>query len=711
MSDQDTSWGTVADLAGLPEMPQTQRGVRMLAERAGWLKRKRATGKGWEYHLGALPEAARNALKERTPSAAPLPVVVVEPRMVIPERRDALGVTDLKQWQRETMDARLVILREVERRAALSLLSEAVATVVALAADGTLPAEIQMALPSALAKNGKDKETLSPSTIHRWRAMAKRGMGALAPAPMDAGGTPAWVEPFMKIYRTPNRLTVAAVLRQMHEAKMDPGLIPSYSQARRYLERIGEAEAGKGRLSRLQLTAKLPFIRRSTSELSPMDIVNGDGHLSYFLALHPNTGKPTRLEFTEVFCVATRIHAGWSINYSENTHAVVDALRMAVEFGGVPKIVHWDNGSGAKNKNLQDEVSGLKSRLGFEFYHQTPGNPQAGGIVERGHQQVLIPAARRFDSYVGRRDKDDGLLRIRMKAIQEGKIRLPTIPEVVEMIDKMREIYNNTPHSSLPWMFDKVTGKKRHETPKEAWQRHVDGGWKPVRVDNALEEFRLEETRTVLRGEIRFHTMIYSNPTGLKEWHNKKVRVRYDPRDGSKVWVWSLDKHDRLICEATRDGNVRPYLVDNVLEHGGMLRLRGQLARLDRKKLEKLAEARQTLEMVVEPLTIAQEEAANAMIEQLGMGESRTAEIVPLHEAQILESGFPARPVFSGTLAEEAWGKWAMANMDQLDEEELDKLESRLEDPWFRRLLGFDDDEGEGDGDSCRTKRRAGHRE
>ncbi|MBF0215055.1 MAG: transposase [Magnetococcales bacterium] len=696
-----------AELAGLPELPQTQRGVHLLAERAGWLKRKRLVGKGWEYHLGVLPEAARTALTEQRPQTVALPAVP-EPRAVLPERKDALEVTDLKRWQRETMDARLVILREVERRAALTSMSEAISSVVALAADGTLPADVQVAVSLALAKVGKDKETLSASTINRWRAMAKRGMGALAPAPMDVGGTPAWVAPFLKFYRTPNRLTVSAALREMHGAGVDPKLIPSYSQARRYLERIGEVEAGKGRLSRLQLTAKLPFIRRDTSKLQPMDVINGDGHMSYMLVMHPNTGRAFRPELTEVFDVATRMHLGWSINFSENTHAVVDALRMAVEFGGVPKIVHWDNGSGAKNKNLQDEVSGLKNRLGFDFYHQTPGNPQAGGIVERGHQQVLIPAARRFDSYVGRRDKDDGLLRIRTKAIKEGKIRLPTISEVVEVIDKMREVYNNTPHSSLPWIICPATRKRRHETPNEAWQRHVDAGWKPVKVENALEEFRLEEVRNVVRGEIRFHTMIYANPVGLKGLHGK-VRVRFDPRDGSKIWVWSLDKHDRFICEAARDGNKLPYLVDSVLEHGEQMRLRGQLARLDRKKLEKEGEARKTLEMQVAPLSLAQEAMADAMIEELVLNKNAApveAEIIPLNEAAMFAGEQARRPIFSGAMAEADWGQWALTHLGELDEEELDRLEAKLEDPRFRMLLGLDDEEG---GDSVRrTKRRAG---
>ncbi|MEO5341079.1 MAG: Mu transposase C-terminal domain-containing protein [Magnetococcus sp. MYC-9] len=261
-------------------------------------------------------------------------------------------------------------------------------------------------------------------------------------------------------------------------------------------------------------------------------------------------------------------------------------------------------------------------------------------------------------------------------------------------------MYNESPHSALPWIIDPVTGKRRHESPNEAWQRHVNEGWKPVHIENALEEFRLEETRTVLRGEIRFHSLLYSNASGLRDYHGQKVRVRYDPRDGSRVWVWSLDRQDRFICEAGRDANVRSYLAESVQERGEQQRLRGQLQRLERKRLEKEAEARKTLELTVVPLTLAQEATADAMLERLGMLEPPRAEVIPLREEEMLAEGKPVRPVFSGPLAEEAWGRWALQNLEALDEEELEQLEVKMEDARFRMLLGLEDE----------TKKMAGQR-
>ncbi|MBF0096263.1 MAG: transposase [Magnetococcales bacterium] len=677
-------WATAAQLAGLPGLPQSERGVRLYAERAGLIKRKKKAGKGWEYHTGLLPAEAKKMLSEQEA----LPVEVTESAalpVVIPPRCDIRQTLDLKKWQRDIMDARLIVLREVERVAEEMTISEAIGVVVALAADGTLPSAVQAAVPVALAKKGG----LSASTIRRWQAAEKLGLGALAPTAVERG-EPEWVRPFMAVYRAPSRPTVADTLRQMGERGVAAHLIPSYAQALRHVNAIGEVEASKGRMTLNLLRTRLPFIRRYTGDLQPGDVVNGDGHLFYALVRHPNTGKRYQPEVTEIFDVATRRHIGWSIAFAESTLAVMDALRMAVEDLGVPRIVHYDNGSGVRNKNFQDEVTGLKTRLGFEFYHQTPGNPQAGGIVERGHQQILIPAARRFATYVGRRGKDDGLRRIVEKRLDEGKIHLPTIEEVVAVIDTLREQYNNRPHSSLPLMTDPVTGKRRHESPNEALQRHFNNGWRPVKVDT-LEEFRLEEVRNVVRGEIRFHSMIYANAEGLRGLHGQ-VRVRYDPRDGSKIWVWSLDKDDRFICEALKDGNSAPYLIDSVQEHAEQKRLRGQLQRLDRKRLEKQAETRRTIEAEVVPLTIEQQEMADEMMDRLGMVDQPTAEVILLRGGAT-PSQPGSRPLFRGEFAERDWIVWALDHQEALSEEELDTLEAKLEDPRVRMMLGMDEEE------------------
>ena len=65
MSDarREREWYGASDIAGLPGMPGTERGVRARADRENWNRRTReARGGGYEYALASLPATAREAL-------------------------------------------------------------------------------------------------------------------------------------------------------------------------------------------------------------------------------------------------------------------------------------------------------------------------------------------------------------------------------------------------------------------------------------------------------------------------------------------------------------------------------------------------------------------------------------------------------------------------------------------------------------------------
>ncbi|MBF0454977.1 MAG: transposase [Magnetococcales bacterium] len=679
-------WLTAAQLAGLPGLPGSPRGIKLYLERNGIDGRKRAKGKGLEYPLVKLPADARAAYELQQIGVENLPVPTNQSRVLVP-------VAELKSWQRRVMDARLVILREVDLQAETSSRREALQAVVEMAAIELLPESVQSAIPVALGKNKKGKNMLSVRTIQRWQADLKKGLSALAPRSMESLAPPVWVLHFMKFYRDRRQPSVRDSLADLKESGYSQ--VPEYHQVSRYLRKIGMVERSKSRLSRSALKAICPNMRRDFMMLEPMDVINGDGYTFPTWFRHPDTGKAFQPEVTEIFDVRTRYHVGWSINYSENKHAVMDSIRMAVECGGpsgspggIPAIVQWDNGSGAKNKAMADEVTGLKNRLGFDLYHQLPGNPQAGGIVERGHRQVLLPTAKSFFTYIGKQKSDAHLRREVEKRLKDGRIQLPPLEELAERIEKYRERYNNNPHSSLPKIIDPITRKRRHQTPTEAWQECVLKGWKPVVVEDALAEFRLEEVGTVRRGQIRFHNMIYASGV-LRGYNDQKVRVRYDPRDGSKVWVWSLGSEDQFICEAAKDRNLVPYLADNMLGQGKQKREAAQIRRKENDIERIKAEARSTLDLTAEPepLTPSQQIAADEYAEEIGFGDD--ADVIPLRpEPQPGE-----RPIFNGPTAEMDWGKWAIANPELLDEEERMDLEEKLDDPHFRRMVGVDEDQ------------------
>jgi len=63
-------WFTTAHLAGLPLLPSTPRGINKIADRESWESRKRAKGKGREYHINSLPEETQRHLRHQQAVAA-----------------------------------------------------------------------------------------------------------------------------------------------------------------------------------------------------------------------------------------------------------------------------------------------------------------------------------------------------------------------------------------------------------------------------------------------------------------------------------------------------------------------------------------------------------------------------------------------------------------------------------------------------------------
>lgn len=52
-------WFSASELAGLPGVPGTSRGINKAAERESWRRQKRPKGKGREYHISSLPPETR----------------------------------------------------------------------------------------------------------------------------------------------------------------------------------------------------------------------------------------------------------------------------------------------------------------------------------------------------------------------------------------------------------------------------------------------------------------------------------------------------------------------------------------------------------------------------------------------------------------------------------------------------------------------------
>ena len=661
----------------LPGLPGTVQGINAKAEKEGWISQQRkGRGGGREYAFQSLPEIARKWIVDHSIEQTSLPFADSLPPAPAP-RND--NTSHLKDCQRRRMEARLVVLQYIDQLAAsIGRQERALRDVVDRARNGTLPEPVQRAVATANGHaSGVKSRTLSRRTIMRWRAARDKGHAALAPKPNNTKKMPEWGIPFLKTYRVPQKISIAEAIRRMESAGLTA---PSYDAARRFLAMLGEVEKNRGRMLPRELKALRPFVRRDSSALWPCDVFTADGHTFDAEVAHPFHGQPFRPEVTLILDVATRMAVGWSITLAESGLAVLDALRHAVTRHGIPALFYVDNGGGYKNELMRDEVTGFMARLGIDMTHSLPYNSQARGVIERGHQTLWVNAAKQLPTFVGA-DMDAEARKIAFKRTRADGAGLIGWQDFCGLIDHAATEYNNRPHSTLEKVADTITGKRRSLSPIEAWEAASREGWVPVIPEHTEDLFRPQEKRQVRRGEVALFGNLYFS-LQLEEWHGQEVLVGYDVWDASKVWVRSMK--GALICEAVLDGNKRDYFPQSVIEQAREKRARGRLKRLEIKRAEIEAEAGRMADATPQPLS--PEEMARAAAYQARL-EAKPEE--PTHDAK-------GRPIFRGEFADRDWGKWVLANWNDVEQGERALFMRRCQSSVYRELIGIEEGELKG---------------
>lgn len=606
------NWYTARELAGLPGMPGSERGVKKTADRLGWEGQRRlGTARAIEYSFAVLPPETQAALIAASLSQAepdPAPAPVPESGM-----RDAKSASRLTENQRSVMLARLAFVREIERMSQHVSQQRAILTLVGLARTGQLSPYLNDRVIRANDRKTEER-TLSERTLKRWLAdYRKDGETGLAPARRDKDmSVPAWAKDFLRCYQRPTKPSIEAAYAEY--AAKTAGDRASIHQVRRFLAKLSPEARETGRRSPQELKALQPFKRRDTKNLLPCDVFTADGHKFDAEVLNPRTGKPYRPETTTVIDVATRRILGISIGEAESTIGVMDALRDAVQRGGMFAIFYVDNGSGFAN----DQVREIVDRLGGTMTHALPYNSQARGLIERAHQTIWVNAAKKLTSFIGAdMDKHAGtkVHRISRRELRAtGSTRLiPTFAEFMAGVEFEIQTYNDRPHRGLAKIRDSHTGKLRHQSPNEAWEAARAEGWEPITAPAELvaDLFRPQITRTTLRGEVAWAGQRYFL-NALRDFHGEEVRIAYDVRDASRIWVRTLE--GELLGEALLDGNASDYMPRTMVELAQEKREQGQMKRaLD--KLETLTGKRVEL---VKPTT-----APSAQLEAPALEEAQ----------------------------------------------------------------------------------------
>lgn len=600
----------------------TERAALDLVKREKIPWRKRAgRGGGREYLISALPNAVQSYFTKQA-LAATAPVPATQAAANLPALRSTLQpaktTAQLKAWQRDVMDARVAIMRLIERAVPVVGVNKAINTIVKAASDGSEPS-----LAAANFRHGQSR-SLSYSGVMKWWMTWKKSDGAplsLAPKDVENYLEPAWAAALLVCWRKPQKPHLTEVLEELrHRLATDRALsgveMPSYGQARHYLQKLGAIDKEKGRKTGIELKSLQTFRRRDTSKMYPADAYTADGHCFDGEVAHPYHGKPFRPEVTPVLDVYSRKVVGWSCDLAESGLAVLDALRMACETSGVPAIFYTDNGSGYKNQMMTAPGTGILNRLGITPEYSRPRNPQAHGLSERAHQTVLIKAARQMITYIGRpMDGDVKQLvfkKTRKDIKEEGASNLLIEwDDFVAMLNAAIEKYNNTPHRGLDAVRDPHSRKRVHLTPNQAWeagmirlQQELPREEWPYPANELPDLYHPAVERTVRQGEIQFGTLTTGQPKryfskDLEEWNGHKVQVAYSPADASKVWVRDLE-HGRLLAVATLGGNSSAYFAESQVEIARHKRGKERLKRLENKAEEVRLEAQGPGQVVIE---------------------------------------------------------------------------------------------------------------
>lgn len=575
----------------------TRQAIEKRAKRESWESARRSgLGGGNQWIISSMPPATRDAIASAMLRETRTAAASASSSNVLAMVGGTVGTASAPEWtrasdrERTVATARLAFVREIERLSGIVGKEKAVQHLVSASRLGSLAPVLQELVTTATAcKRGG---TLSRRSLYRWASdYAEGGEAALLPAFRKSEPLPVWFDEFLPYYQKPQHPPVALAYDEYARAVKKRGETPpSIHAVRRALAKMSAPAREAGRATGNALLKLRPYQRRDTSELWPGDVYTADGTTFDAEVLHPDHGQPFKPEITAIIDVATRRCVGISIALSESKLTVLDALRMACLWAGIPAMFYSDSGPGYYNKLLLDDRTGMFQRLGISPCNAIPGRPQGKGLMERAVKTLWVRAAQGLASYTGALMDTDAAHRnfkVSRSALKKGKRAiLPTWDECKAHILARVEEYNATPHRGLPRYRD-GEGRMAHYSPNEYWATFEARGFEPVLVPHSMgaELFMPGERRITRNGWVQMYGGRYFAPE-LAEYHGEVVEARYDIWDSNRIWCWTLD--GRQICEAKLEGNTRPYFAESRVQAARDKRAKAQVGRID-AKLQRVA--------------------------------------------------------------------------------------------------------------------------
>jgi len=451
---------------------------------------------------------------------------------------------------------------------------------------------------------------LSRDTLNKWIARhAKTGSYAPLKVEKDMSIKP-WHGLAMELRKRPQGSTKRWIYNQL-VAQLGEHAPSSYDRMCDWFrDDFSAMDQLKGRYSGSQLRSHKFYQHRTSAGLAPADEIHADGWNTHFSAPHPHTGEFVTYEVWHFHDVATRYVTQPGIHLTENADVIAKGLENCVRELGVMVHLQTDSTGVVKgNDKFTKALHSMEERLGFTWVHpKEVGNSQANGIAENFNTSWLDKRSRELATYQNKNSMDSLSFK-RIKKITADMVKAENAGDLILRDQKKREAermgkglvftsyldavtwirkifneYNDRPHRALKKIADPTTGKKRHQTPREALNEHIANGWEKT----ALEEFELIDAfRPHIIVKVTRETVTpyggnrYRNPEVLGHWNGKEVVVAYDMDDFTRVIV--KDLKGALICEAEFVG-ATGYRGQTAREAGDEKRTLATLRRLDKKR-------------------------------------------------------------------------------------------------------------------------------
>ncbi|MBS3796692.1 Mu transposase C-terminal domain-containing protein [Pseudoalteromonas sp. BDTF-M6] len=463
---------------------------------------------------------------------------------------------------RKTASLRAVIIRYLVSKEDGGI-ATAFANLVAQVRQGTAPAAVANAISTIGKLPGR-------ATVYNWyNAYKEQGINGLLPG--YKGKTAIahkWLPRCLELYHSPNSPSFAQVADQL----VKEGYDAQHHQVRRFINSLPHELGPK---SPYRMGAKLyrekhkDHLLRSTANIKPGFLYNGDGHtLDVYLA-HPKTGKPFRAELTAFQDVGSRCIVGWELGFAENTIDTLTAISRAMQVHNhVPAMFYLDNGSGYKNKLMNDDTTGFYAQFEIDVIFAIPGNARAKWI-ERFFLYMEDRVGKRFDSYCGRHH-DERHKHLVLKEVKQGKRTLPTMEEWIAEFTAFLDDYHNSPHPE-------IEGKTRQQV------------WDEIeRVPPLESDFVIlpREKVNIRRGRFVLHKRTYSADY-LHQFNDQELVAAYDLHDDSYVKLYRLSGEFLMIANLKTKAMALP---DSRIEQAEQKRRAGRLKRLEAHRQEVLAQ-------------------------------------------------------------------------------------------------------------------------